>query len=64
MSLKAAIIVGIVGATMGVVLNLLPITGIRSVLDFVYGNPLGRVTLAIPSLCYLLFFVTLLVKQK
>jgi len=64
MSLKTAIIVGVVGAALSAVLALLPITGIEGILVFLYGNPLGHVFHALPSLCYLFFFVTLLVKQK
>jgi hypothetical protein len=64
MSLKTAIIVGVAGAVLSAVLALLPITGIEGVMVFLYRNPLGRVFHALPSLCYLFFFITLLIKQK
>ncbi|MCF8111961.1 MAG: hypothetical protein K9J85_10795 [Desulfobacteraceae bacterium] len=64
MNLKTAIIVGVIGAAISAVLALLPIIQIDAVMVFLYRNPIGRVFHAIPGLCFLFFFVTLLVKQK
>lgn len=64
MNLKTAIIVGLVGAATSAVLALLPITEIDGIMIFLYRNPAGRLFHAIPGLCFLFFFVTLLSKQK
>ncbi|MBM4024305.1 MAG: hypothetical protein FJ280_02720 [Planctomycetes bacterium] len=64
MTVKTAVLVGLVGAIWSVALHLLPILNMEGILRFLYGNPFGRMLCTIPSLTLVVFFGVLLVKQK
>lgn len=64
MNLKFAVIVGVIGASVGTILNILPAFGANQITIFFYKNPISIAIKAMPSLCYLFFFIALLQDKK
>ena len=64
MSLKLAVIIGLMGAALSLFLNLLPLTYSSDLLDFFYSRPMINILLSLSNASLLVFFSVLLIKQK
>ena len=62
MSLKSATLIALIGAAIAVILVFLPIFG--GLYPLLYRSILGIIIRAIPDVAYLIFFVTLFIRQR
>jgi hypothetical protein len=64
MSLRIALIIGIIGAAVSLIIDAFHILDVGEILRFLYRTKPGNAIRSIPSITLLAFFVILLIKQK